>query len=41
MKLTKEEDQVVCKFLKNIIDESGFHIIREENIENGMETMSM
>lgn len=28
MKLTKEEDQVVCKFLKNIIDESGEQLFK-------------
>lgn len=27
MKLTKEEDQVVCKFLKNIADEGGKQLL--------------
>lgn len=28
MKLTKEEDQVVCKFLKNIVDEGGEQLLK-------------
>lgn len=28
MKLTKEEDQVVCKFLKNIVDEGGEQLFK-------------
>ena len=28
MKLTKEEDKVVCKFLKNIADEGGEQLLK-------------
>ncbi|WP_455642003.1 hypothetical protein [Parabacteroides johnsonii] len=28
MKLTKEEDQVVCKFLKNVVDEGGEPLLK-------------
>lgn len=28
MKLTKEEDQAVCKFLKNIVDEGGKQLLK-------------
>lgn len=28
MKLTKEEDQVICKFLKNVAEEGGKELVR-------------
>lgn len=28
MKLTKEEDKVICKFLKNVLDEGGKSLVR-------------